>query len=132
MSKVEVLPQDSEDIDSEVLEEAQKVDWHSVSEPEAVSFGLAMGYHREAQQQYVQRRVAFYTVFGGVINIAVMSIVGVVLLHDTIVALGGIACSQLGRLGWLWWKQKQSERAAEAIFQQALDVTKQLAQFHPL
>jgi len=119
------------EVDARVVDEASKVDWHSVSEAEASSFGLALGLYRDVVHTHEKRRVAWGTAVGGNISMCVLAIACLVCGTSPWFALAVVAATQTCRALWLYLKVHQSARDVRALEQQAIDVARELACLHP-
>ena len=119
------------DIDHEMAEAAAQVDWHKVTEAEAASFGLAVSFYREVVQAWLLRRAQWGTAVGGVISMAVLSIVCMLCHTSGWFALMVIIGSQVVRALWLYLKSYRAARVCGQFEQQCIDVVGELAQLHP-
>jgi hypothetical protein len=118
-------------LDAGLINESAKIDWHSVSEAEASSFGLALGLYRDVAHTCEKRRVAWGTAVGGVISMSVIAISCLLIGTGPWFAISVVVCSQLVRALWLYLKAYQSSRDVRMLGDQALDVVKELATIHP-
>ena len=119
-------------VDARIVDETAKVDWDSVTTPEASGFGLCLGLYRDVIHTYEKRRVAWNTALGGVLSISVMALVCFFWGLGPGTALTAIVGSQLGRTLWLYWKAHQSLRDVQDLEAQAIDYAKDLAKNHPV
>jgi hypothetical protein len=118
--------------DDMIAKETDNIDWHAVSEAEGASFGLALGIHRDALHVYEKRYVAWGTVVGGVISMAVLSLVALLAGAGPAFALKLVIVTQVVRALWLLWKTYHCGKDVLGLGQQAIDFAHELAQRHPL
>lgn len=120
------------DIDRRIAGEVANVDWHTVSEAEGASFGLALGLYRDVLHSYEKRRVAWGTATGGVISLTAMCLLGLAVHAPPLFILTLIIVTQTARALWLFYKTRQSAGDVGLLEQQAVDSARLLADAHPV
>lgn len=123
---------DAVEIDDEILKELDSVDWHAVSQPDAASFGLSIGFFRDSNEACRLRKTALGTALGGVISTSVLAIVALLLGAGPWFALNLVMVHQVIRAAVLWWRARQTQKEREVIRQQAVDTAKRLVERYPL
>lgn len=127
MNKVEQFS-----VDETIMKEVDSVDWHSVPEAEAASFGLAVGFFRDSNHVCQLRRAAAGTALGSIISMAVMTILAVLMRADAVFILCLILIHQSIRAGVLGWRSRQAMKEHRAIELQAIETARSLAERYPL
>lgn len=118
-------------IDARIMDETSAVDWDSVTEGEAASFGLALGLYRDQAHVQEKRHTAAGTATGGAISISVMALVGSLFNLPMGTVVIAIVASQMLRALVLCYNERKSRKDAKLMEDQALDVAKRLAALHP-
>lgn len=122
---------DAVEVDQTILKEVDAVNWSTVSEADAASFGLAVGFFRDSNRVCQLRRTAWGTAVGGVVSSSVLAILALALGAGPWFALNLVMVHQTIRAAVLWWRSRQALKQRAAIEQQALEVAKDLAQRYP-
>lgn len=119
------------DVDERIMKEVDAVDWKKVSEKEAASFGLAVGFFRDSVQAWKQLRTAWGTCVGSVITMSVLALICILAGTGPGFALALIITHQAVRAAVLWWKARQAQRVVEETERQAVNTATELAAMYP-
>ena len=122
---------ESDIVDSLIMQETSKVDWHQVPGNVAAGFGLSVGLFRDSVNVKQQRRIAWGTTIGGIVSMSVLAVTCMVTGTSGWFAVGLILIHQSLRSAFLFWKMKQSEKDMEELQEQAIDYAKHLAETYP-
>lgn len=119
------------EVDEQILKEVDNVDWHSVSEPEAASFGLSIGFFRDSNHACQLRKAALGTALGGMLSTSVLAILALLMGAGPAFALCLVLVHQLLRSAVLSWRSHQAKKQHAEIQQQAIATARRLAERYP-
>ena len=114
------------DIDAKIIKQLNGVNWHEVSEADAASFGLSVGFFRDAQHAWKLHRAACGCAAGGVISSAVLALVCLYAGMTPSFTLALVLIHQVVRTIVLWFRARQAQKVVAETQQQAVDTATNL------
>lgn len=119
-------------MDEPMVEEMSKINWHRLSEQEAVSFGCSVSMLRDAEDELLRQHNTFKAVRTQLLAMAVVLVIATWLGASGAGLVAGVMGVTVVAYLVSWYRTRSSRQLTEGIRQSTMQEISSLAEKHPL